>query len=61
MAKVKIKNMAKGPRGLFSADGYVQLEPGEEMEVDLSDADRKGLASYFDEVKDAAPKKAKTE
>lgn len=44
---VTLKNVARSPRGIYTLAGYVQFEPGEEREVDISEAEHGSLASYF--------------
>ncbi len=38
---IKVRNIAPGPRGLNTADGPVMLAPGQEGEVNLSEAELK--------------------
>lgn len=47
-----IKNIDEGPRGIFTEDGVVVLNPGETRDVKLSKAEAEGLAAeWFERVK----------
>lgn len=50
-----LKNVADSPRGVHTLTGLVLIEAGEAREVELSPAERSGLASWFVVVK---PEKA---
>jgi len=36
---MKIRNICKGPRGLHTLNGSVLLDPGQEVETELSEAE----------------------
>lgn len=36
---MKIRNISRGPRGLHTVDGSVLLDPGQEIEAELSEAE----------------------
>ena len=38
---MKITNISKGPRGLNTKDGSILVEPGQTVDVDLSEAEAK--------------------
>ena len=44
-----VKNVSKGPRGIHSTTGIKLLDPREERDIDLSDAEYRGALStgYF--------------
>lgn len=55
---MKITNVEKGPRGLNTKDGPILVEPGQSVDVDLSEAEAKiaKATGWFDFGKaDAKP------
>jgi len=47
MPFLEITNTARAQRGVHTVDGLVMLEAGETRELELSDGEADGLASYF--------------
>ncbi len=52
---ITLKNTAPSPRGIFTLTGHEVFAPGETKPVEISDAERDGLASYFEVVGASAP------
>lgn len=58
---MKVKNVSKGPRGINTKTGPVLLEPGEEVEVEISEEELKVSKSteWFEFGAKASPKDEK--
>ncbi len=58
---MKITNADKGPRGVNTIDGLVMLDPGQSVEVDLSEGEAKAAerTGWF-EIDGKAPTKAQS-
>lgn len=54
---IRIKNVADSPRGIHALTGFVLIEAGKEADVELSPAERSGLGSYFEVVREKKAEK----
>lgn len=59
--KITITNIAKGPRGVNAKGGVVLLEPGQTVEVEVSDAEAADLSKDWFEVKGKKAEPEKTD